>query len=148
MTTVLLQRHGSFADGYPQPGAAIPRIEIAPSREPRAAEVLGSTALGLLLHLHSRFESRRQELLAARKRQQQIFDGGELPDFCPASADVRSSEWRIEPIPAELRDRRVEIAGPPERKFLITALNAPVQAVMADFEDACSPTWSNLLRGQ
>ncbi len=89
-----------------------------------------------------------RQLLAARLRRQQAFDAGELPDFCPTSAHVRSAEWRIEPVPADLRDRRVEIAGPPERKFLINALNAPVQAVMADFEDACSPTWSNLLRGQ
>src|SRR5205807_1983344 len=28
------------------------------------------------------------------------------------------------------------------------ALNAPVQAFMADFEDACSPTWGNVIRGQ
>src|SRR4030088_2586658 len=32
--------------------------------------------------------------------------------------------------------------------MVINALNAPVQAFMADFEDSCSPTWENLIRGQ
>ncbi len=154
MSTVLSQRPGSPAtcDSAAVPperaDRAAPRLEIAPSGESRAAEVLNGTARDLLLHLHAGFETRRRQLLAARVRRQQAFDAGELPDFLPASADVRNAEWRIEPVPGDLRHRRVEIAGPPERKFLINALNAPVQAVMADFEDACSPTWGNLLRGQ
>ncbi len=51
-------------------------------------------------------------------------------------------------MPADLRDRRVEITGPADRKMIINALNAPVQAFMADFEDSCSPTWENVIGGQ
>ena len=32
--------------------------------------------------------------------------------------------------------------------MIINALNAPVKAFMADFEDSCSPTWGNMIRGQ
>ena len=110
--------------------------------------MLTSKGLGLLLHLHERFEARRLALLAARAERQRAFDAGELPSFLPASTDVRNAEWRIEPVPGDLQDRRVEIAGPPERSFLVQALGAPVQTCLADFEDACSPTWSNVLRGQ
>ena len=31
---------------------------------------------------------------------------------------------------------------------MINALNAPLRAFTADFEDSCSPTWSNMIRGQ
>jgi len=51
-------------------------------------------------------------------------------------------------VPADLQDRRVEITGPVDRKMIINALNAPVRAFMADFEDSCSPTWENVIRGQ
>ncbi len=67
---------------------------------------------------------------------------------CPQTAAVRAGDWRIAPVPADLLDRRVEITGPVERKMIINALNAPVKAFMADFEDSCSPTWENIIRGQ
>jgi malate synthase len=122
--------------------------QVAASTVERAEEVLTPAALGLLLHLHRQFEQRRQGLLAARQARQQRFDAGEWPDFLPASADVRAGDWRIAPVPGDLMDRRVEITGPVDRKMVINALNAPVQTFMADFEDACSPTWGNLLHGQ
>ena len=46
------------------------------------------------------------------------------------------------------RDRRVEITGPTDRKMVINALNSGANVFMADFEDANSPTWANLLEGQ
>src|SRR4029077_8255350 len=48
----------------------------------------------------------------------------------------------------DLQDRRVEITGPTDRKMLINALNSGARVFMADFEDANSPTWSNLVEGQ
>ena len=61
---------------------------------------------------------------------------------------MRAADWRIAPVPADLTDRRVEITGPVDRKMIINALNAPVRCFMADFEDSCSPTWDNIIRGQ
>src|SRR5205823_10699007 len=46
------------------------------------------------------------------------------------------------------QDRRVEITGPTDRKMVINALNSGARAFMADFEDANSPTWSNMVEGQ
>jgi malate synthase len=125
-----------------------PKVEIAGEGIERAEEVLTPLALQLLASLHRRFNPRRLELLAARAQRQAQFDDGALPDFLTATREVRAAEWRIAPVPAELTDRRVEITGPVERKMIINALNAPVQVFMADFEDACSPTWSNIVRGQ
>ena len=124
------------------------RVEVLGPTVPRSAEALTPLALQLLASLHRRFDARRLELLAARARRQEELDGGELPRFLDETAEVRAGEWRIAPVPADLADRRVEITGPVDRKMIINALNAPVQTFMADFEDACSPTWENLVAGQ
>jgi malate synthase len=121
---------------------------VAPTRVERAHEVLTPDALGLLMNLHTRFDQRRLALLAARQTRQRAFDAGELPDFLPATADVRQADWRVAPAPPDLMDRRVEITGPTDRKLIINALNADADTFIADFEDSCAPTWDNLLRGQ
>jgi malate synthase len=125
-----------------------PRIEILGPRVERAEEALSPLALQLLASLHRRFNGRRLELLAARARRQAELDDGALPDFLRATVRVREQDWRVAPVPADLADRRVEITGPVDRKMIINALNAPVRAFMADFEDSCSPTWANVIRGQ
>jgi len=114
----------------------------------RAQEVLTAPALNLLETLHRQFDGRRLELLDARVKRQGEFDAGVRPDFLQHTASIRRDEWRIGPVPQDLRDRRIEITGPVDRKMIINALNAPVQAFMADFEDSSSPTWENMIRGQ
>ncbi|HEY6823139.1 MAG TPA: hypothetical protein VI195_01770, partial [Steroidobacteraceae bacterium] len=128
-----------------QPG---PRVEILGGKVERADEVLTPLALQLLGSLHRRFNGRRLELLEARTRRQAEFDAGALPEFPAATAALRAAEWRVAPVPADLSNRRVEITGPVDRKMIINALNAPVQAFMADFEDANAPTWANCVGGQ
>ena len=125
-----------------------PALRIRGGRIERADEVLGRPAQQLLIDLHRRFDGRRQELLAARWQRQEAIDAGVMPDFLPETREVRAGNWRIGPVPEDLRDRRVEITGPTDRKMVINALNAPVSAFMADFEDSCSPTWENLVQGQ
>jgi malate synthase len=124
------------------------RVEILGPEVERAGEVLTPLALQLLSSLHRRFNPRRLELLAARATRQTLLDDGALPQFLPATAAVRAADWHVAPVPADLLDRRVEITGPVDRKMIINALNAPVRAFMADFEDSCSPTWDNVIRGQ
>jgi malate synthase len=114
----------------------------------RQAQVLNSAALALLATLHRRFDAQRLTLLAERARRQARLDAGELPDFLTNTAAVRTGDWRIAPTPPDLQDRRVEITGPVDRKMIINALNAPVNAFMADFEDSTSPTWTNIVSGQ
>jgi malate synthase len=52
------------------------------------------------------------------------------------------------PPSSPLQDRRTEITGPVDRKMMINALNSGAKVFMADFEDANSPTWRNVLEGQ
>ncbi|MBV8170821.1 MAG: malate synthase A [Candidatus Eremiobacteraeota bacterium] len=114
----------------------------------RQSEILTPQAVAFLAALAREFEPRRRELLAARERRQAEFDAGALPDFLTATYPVRDGEWRGPAIPPDLRDRRVEITGPTDRKMVINALNSGASAFMADFEDSNTPTWENLIGGQ
>jgi malate synthase len=125
-----------------------PRIIAEPSTVAGADEVLTEAALEFLAELHERFDQRRLQLLDRRQERQDRFDAGELPDFGADTADIRESEWTIGSIPGDLMDRRVEITGPTNAKMLINALNSGAKVFMADFEDATSPTWDELVQGQ
>jgi malate synthase len=126
----------------------IPAIVAEPSTVGGAGEVLTPSALEFLAELHERFDGRRLDLLEAREERQDRFDAGELPDFPEETRDLRQADWRVGSIPSDLLDRRVEITGPTNAKMLINALNSGAQTFMADFEDATSPTWEELVQGQ
>jgi len=110
--------------------------------------ILSPDAIEFLVQLHSRFAERVEGLLDARARRQKLLDAGKRPDFLDETRPTRESHWRIDPLPEDLLDRRVEITGPPDRKMVINALNSGAKVFMADFEDAHSPTWRGTLEGQ
>jgi malate synthase len=120
---------------------------LGPIREGYEA-ILSPEAMSFVAALATRFGPRVDELLARRKARQAEIDGGTLPDFLPETAAVRAGDWRVGEIPADLRDRRVEITGPVDRKMIINALNSGARVFMADFEDSMTPAWDNLVLGQ
>jgi malate synthase len=126
----------------------VPGVEIRGAWGPRYKEVLSDGSLAFLAELHRKFNPSRLRLLALREERQQRLDAGALPDFLPETRHIRDGDWRIAPMPADLRDRRVEITGPTDRKMVINALNSGAKVFMADFEDANSPTWENMIDGQ
>ena len=83
-----------------------------------------------------------------RAERQKRFDAGELPDFLIETRAIREGDWKVAPIPADLLDRRVEITGPVDRKMIVNALNSGAKVFMADFEDASSPAFANMIEGQ
>ena len=123
-------------------------VELRGPVEGRAGEVLTTDALAFVAALQRRFGAERERLLAARAERQEELDAGALPDFLPETQEVREGEWHVAAVPADLQDRRVEITGPVERKMIINALNSGARVFMADFEDANSPTWENVVDGQ
>ncbi len=112
------------------------------------SEVLTPEALGFLAALARAFEPRRRELLARREHVKAKLDAGWMPDFLPETREIRETDWKVAPTPPDLLERRVEITGPTDRKMVINALNSGASVFMADFEDANSPTWENLIEGQ
>lgn len=124
------------------------QIEVHGATVAQSESILTPPALAFLAELERRFGPRRRELLTARAERQARIAAGERPDFLPETAPVRSAEWRIDPVPADLQDRRVEITGPTDAKMLINALNSGARCFMADFEDSNTPSWANLIGGQ
>ena len=124
-------------------------VEITGPSGDRYDEIVTPDALRLIASLQREFGGRRTELLAVRAaRQKELSAGGSL-EFLPGTGQVRENpSWRVAPPAAGLVDRRVEITGPTERKMTINALNSGANVWLADFEDANTPLWENMIIGQ
>jgi malate synthase len=123
-------------------------VVIRGAMEPGYEKVLTPGAIDFAVELEREFRAERRRLLLHRAEVQRRLDAGWKPDFLPETKAVRDAEWRVAPIPRDLQDRRVEITGPTDRKVVINALNCGANVFMADFEDANTPSWENLIEGQ
>ena len=128
--------------------SAVAGVEINAKSNGRQDEILSAEALAFVAGLHRRFNRRRLELLAQRTERQELYDAGRLPDFLTETKSIRDGDWTVAKIPADLLDRRVEITGPVDRKMIVNALNSGAKVFMADFEDATSPVFANMVEGQ
>jgi len=126
----------------------LPGFQLLAPLPEESERVLNPEALVFLARLERKFRDRRAELLQRREEIQRQLDVGWRPSFLEETAGLRSRDWKVAPVPAEIQDRRVEITGPVDRKMIINALNSGAQVFMADFEDSSSPTWENGIEGQ
>jgi malate synthase len=129
-------------------GRAPPGVEVLAAGASEQERILTPAALEFVARLQREFGSTRDTLLRRRtERRTEVASGGSL-SFLPGTAKVRDGAWTVAPAPRDLNDRRVEITGPVDRKMMINALNSGASVFMADLEDACSPTWENVVNGQ
>ena len=124
-------------------------VEVAGPTGPRYDEILTPEALRLVATLQRELGPRRAELLAARVQRQRELSAGAMLEFLPQTRSIREdTAWRVAPPAPGLIDRRVEITGPTDRKMTINALNSGAKVWLADFEDANTPLWDNMVGGQ
>jgi malate synthase len=123
-------------------------VEIRGPVTGRFGEVLTPDALAFVAGLQREFGPRRAALLQARAVRQAELDAGGSLDFLAATRPIREAAWTVAPAPRDCQRRWVEITGPAERKMIINALNCGADVFMADFEDANTPTWTNMVQGQ
>jgi len=123
-------------------------MELRAPFHPAYKEILTAEALLFIRALHLRFNPHRRTLLMERETVQQQIDNGWKPCFIPETKTIRDNEWRVSPVPDDLKDRRVEITGPVDRKMIINAMNSGANVFMADFEDSNCPNWDNVIGGQ
>ncbi|MBN9448596.1 MAG: malate synthase A, partial [Bosea sp.] len=132
-----------------EPSLSLPKgVVVKGALAARYDEILSHEALAFVADLQRRFNETRKRLLALRAERQKRFDAGETPDFLAETRHIREGDWKVAPIPTDLLDRRVEITGPVDRKMIVNALNSGAKVFMADFEDASSPVWANMVEGQ
>ncbi len=124
-----------------------PIVVIASTAEDQD-RVLTEPALEFLAALHREFDPTRLSLLSHRADRRAAVAAGTPPHFLIDTVDIRDDDWTVAPIPADLRNRRVEITGPTDRKMTINALNSGAQVWLADLEDANTPHWENVISGQ
>jgi malate synthase len=130
-------------------GMASEGVEITGPMGDRFDEVLTPGAVSLVAALQRELGPRRAELLAARATRQVELSAGGTLDFLPATQAIRDDPgWRVAAPAPGLVDRRVEITGPTDRKMTINALNSGAKVWLADFEDANTPLWDNMVSGQ
>jgi malate synthase len=111
-------------------------------------EILTPQALAFVADLQRRFGTRRAGLLRARTARQAQINAGAPLSFLADTENIRRGDWKVaEPAPG-LLDRRVEITGPTDAKMTINALNSGAKVWLADFEDANTPLWLNMIEGQ
>ena len=127
---------------------ALSMVDVRGPRVADADRILTRDALAFVERLQHEFGPRRDELLAAREERWRRLRAGASLDLLPETAKIRSGEWSVAPVPKDLEVRKVEITGPTDRKMVINALNCGASVYMADFEDANTPTWENLVSGQ
>ncbi len=124
-------------------------VEISGPRGDRYDEILTPGALDLIAALQRELNGRRADLLAARAARQEELNQGGTFDFLAPTKPIRDDlSWRVAPPAPGLVDRRVEITGPTDKKMTINALNSGAKVWLADFEDANTPLWDNMITGQ
>ncbi len=131
-------------------GSNLPQdIAIKSQLNGRYEKLLTNDALTFVASLQREFSSQRTKLLDTRTKRQAEIDAGHFPDFLVETKSVRDDKtWQVAATPPDLENRCVEITGPVDRKMIINALNCGANVFMADFEDATSPTWENVIDGQ
>jgi malate synthase len=123
-------------------------VEIKAPIKPGYEKILSAEAVAFLAGLERKFSPEIGRLLKFRAETQARLDAGWRPDFPAETKGIREADWNVAPLPKDLLDRRVEITGPVDRKMVINALNCGANVYMADFEDANTPSWDNLIEGQ
>jgi len=123
-------------------------VELKAPVKPGYEKILTPDAVAFVATLERHFGAERNRLLKLRAETQARLDSGWRPDFPAETQAVRDADWTVAKLPKDLLDRRVEITGPTDRKMVINALNCGANVFMADFEDANTPSWDNLIEGQ
>jgi len=126
---------------------AVSALEIRGPRVGDAERVLTRDALAFVEALQREFGPRRDALLRTRQERWAVLKRGGTLDLLPETANIRAADWKVAPVPKDLEVRKVEITGPTDRKMVINALNSGASVFMADFEDANTPTWENMVSG-
>src|SRR6478735_4680442 len=108
----------------------------------QGGDILTTEALSFVAELQRTFGRTITDLMERRARREPRFE------FLPETRHIREGDWVCAPTPKDIRDRRVEITGPVDKKMIINALNSGARVFMADFEDSNTPTWQNVLGGQ
>src|SRR3712207_6154454 len=88
-------------------------VEVTKEVPEEFREILSPEAVAFVAKLAREFTPTVEERLRARQERQERINAGEMPDFLPETREIREGDWKIAPIPDDLRERRGGVSGPP-----------------------------------
>ena len=106
---------------------------ISIPQDPITEEILTPEAVKFISQLAKEFEPERLAILSNRQTLQKQTQHGHALGFLNETKYIREGNWKISGIPDDLRDRKVEITGPPRKKMVVNAMNSGAKTYMADF---------------
>lgn len=76
------------------------------------------------------------------------MEGG-LSVYLRSPSQAQASDWRVDPAPRRLIDRRLDLGdvSPANTEHFVAALKCKVNGIQTDFDDGHCPTWPAQLRG-
>lgn len=98
---------------------------------PMTDRLLKPAVPALIAEMVQLFGTRRQDVLAINRSRRMELRTGTV-DFLPETETVRKGDWLVDPVPAELLERRVELLGGANRAELIDGMNAGAKSYVAD----------------
>lgn len=85
----------------------------------------------LVQDMAHRFGEERSRLLEARGQRRELFRQGQV-ERLEETAHIRQAVWKVDPVPAELLERRVELLGGCSKQEIIEGMNCGAKSYIAD----------------
>lgn len=120
----------------------MPAISAKANMEDR---LLTSDLVKLVQEMEHRFGAKRKELLQDRELRVKAFRDARV-ERMEETAHIRNAVWKVDPVPVELLERRVELIGGCSRQEIIQGLNCGAKSYIADLWNFTAPDTASVLR--
>lgn len=107
--------------------------------------LLTSEVLRLVQELAQALCAERRELLTARAARQAVLRAGRV-ERLEETRHIREAVWKVDPVPAELLERRVEVLGDCTRQGIIRGMNSGAKSYIADLWNMGATDPAHVLR--
>ncbi len=115
------------------------------AEKPMEDRLLTGELVKMVQDIAHRFGATRTELLAARPLRQEQFRQGNV-ERLQETAHIRQALWKVDPVPVELLERRVELLGGCSRQEIIQGMNCGAKSYIADLWNMTANDPASVLR--
>ena len=115
------------------------------AEKPMEDRLLTGELVKMVQDITHRFGPSRTELIAARAPRQEEFRQGKV-ERLQETAHIRQALWKVDPVPAELLERRVELLGGCSRQEIIQGMNCGAKSYIADLWNMTANDPASVLR--
>ncbi len=107
--------------------------------------LLTNDLVKLVQEITTLFGPERKELLAAREVRRAAFRNGDITRL-EETKHIREANWKVDAVPVEMLERRVELLGGTARQEIIQGMNCGAKSYVADLWNMSPTDPANILR--